>query len=107
DVEQDEYALNGVVDDVVERLRMVVEGGDGGRDHHAHPGQLQHVLEVDLAEGRLAHGEDEPAALLEDHVRGAVNEVVRVAVGDGRQRFHAAWDHHHAQGHERPAGERR
>ena len=38
-------------------------------------------------------------------VGGAVDEVLRQAVGDGRRGAHAARADHHAAGQERPAGD--
>ena len=62
---------------------------------------------MDVAERRLAHRQDQAAAFLQDDVGGAVQEVVAVAVGDGRQRPHTARSHHHATGQERSAGDGR
>ena len=54
DPERIEHARDGVIDDVVDRARVIVKGGHRRKDHGAHPRQLQHVLEVDVAERRFA-----------------------------------------------------
>src|SRR5208283_2012935 len=53
---------------------------------------------VDEVEGRLAHAEDEWAALLQADVGGALDELDRHAVGDPRQRSHTAWQDNHGVG---------
>src|SRR6266567_6050828 len=45
-------AHRDVVDHVVECLRMVVKGRHGRNNHDAHPGQLQHIFQMDSVEGR-------------------------------------------------------
>ncbi len=106
-VELVEHARDDVIDDVVDGLRMVVEGRHRRHDRHAHARELEHVLEMHLGERRLAHHQDEPAALLDHHVGGAVHQVLAVAVGDAGERAHGARDHHHALGLERAGGDRR
>ena len=45
---------------------------------------------MDAVEGRLADAEDEWPVFLEADVGGAVDEVLREAVGDGREGAHGA-----------------
>jgi hypothetical protein len=79
------------------------------RRHHqrAGPGHPQHVLEVDHRQRRLAGQQQQLPPLLESHVGGAVDEVLGDAVGDRRQRLHAAEGDDHPVGQERTAGRRR
>lgn len=53
----------------------------------------------------LARQQHQAAALFQDHVGGARQQVVRQAMGDGRQRAHGAGCHHHATGAKRAAGD--
>ena len=55
DIELVEDPHRGVVDQVFEVLRMIVESGDGRQNHDTHPRQLQHVLKMNLMQRRLAH----------------------------------------------------
>src|SRR6185369_8018921 len=55
----------------------------------------------------FARHQHKPAALLEHHVGGAMNEVLADAVRDGAERAHGAWHHHHAVGEERAGGDLR
>ena len=63
--------------------------------------ELEHVLEMHLGERRLAHHQHQLAALLEDHVGGAMHEMIADALRDAAERAHRARDHHHAFGEER------
>jgi hypothetical protein len=76
--------------------RQVVEGGHDGED--GGPGFVgeQQVAQMDAVEGRLAHAEDEAAALLEADVGGAFDEVGGHAIGDAGQRPHGAGQHDHS-----------
>ena len=81
-VELVEHARHDVIDDVVDRLRMIVEGRHRRHDRGAHARELEHVLQMHLGQRRLAHHQDQAPALLEHDVGGAVHEVLAVAVGD-------------------------
>ena len=48
-------------------------------------GERQHVLEMNRAERRLANREHELALLLENDVRGTMNQVVTESVRDRRE----------------------
>ena len=64
---------------------------------------LQHVLEVDLVERRLAHAEHQAAPLLQHDVGRARHQRLADAVRDRAERVHAARQHDHAHRDERPA----
>ena len=104
-IELVEHAGDDVIDDVVDRLRMVIERRHRRHDRHAHAGELEHVLEMHLGERGLAHDQHQAPALLEHHVGGAVDEVLAVAVGDAGERVHRAGHHRHAVGLERTGGD--
>src|SRR5207253_6989475 len=74
-VELIEQPRRGEVDEVVDRLRFGVERRHRRYDDHAHSRQLEHVLEVNLAERRFTNRQHQPAALLQHDVGGAMNEV--------------------------------
>ena len=66
DAELVEHAEHDVVDDIVDRLRMIVEGRHRRQHHHAHAGELEHVLEMHFRERRLANDQNELTAFLEE-----------------------------------------
>ena len=92
--------------DLLDALRLRVERRHRRADDRAHPRQLEHVLEMDVVEGRFAHRQHQLAPLFEDHVGGAMNQVIAEAVGDRGQRPHAAGHDDHPVGDERPARDR-
>ena len=71
-------------------LRAVVETRAGRQDDRAGPGQAQHVLEMDGGQRRLAWNQDQLAAFLENHVGGALDQVVGQPLGDSGQCAHRA-----------------
>src|SRR5262245_23562730 len=102
DPELVKHAADDVVDQIVDRLRMIVERRHRRQHGHAHARELEHILEMHFRERRLAHHQHELAALFEHHVSGAMHEVVADPLCDAAKRTHRAWDHHHAFGQERP-----
>ena len=88
-------------------LRLVVEGRHRRQDRHAHARQLEHVLEMDLRQRRLARHQHQLAALLEHHVGGALHQAVTEALGDRGQGLHRAGCDDHAVGLERAGRNRR
>ena len=95
---------NGLVDDVIDHLWVTIERRHRRENHDAHARKLQHIFEVNVAQGRLAHDQDQFAAFLEHHVGGAVNESVAMALRDGGERSDAARADHHTLGHKGAAG---
>jgi glyoxylase-like metal-dependent hydrolase (beta-lactamase superfamily II) len=95
DPEQVERPGDRVLHDVVDGLGLGVEGRDRRRDDAPHLGAGHHVAEVAQVERGLAHEEHEAAALLQDHVGGAGEQVVGVAGGDRGQRAHRAGGDQH------------
>src|SRR5690606_8004327 len=102
-----EHATGDVVEHVVQRLRLVVEGGDGREHDGAGSADGEQVLQVDVAQRRLPGQQHQRAALVEDDVGGAGDEVVGQPVRDGGDGTHAARRDDHAVDAERPAGQRR
>ncbi len=84
----------------------MVKRRDDGEDHRACGVRAQHILKVDAIEGRVAHGEDELAALLQADVGSALDESVGNSRRDLREAAGGARDHHHALHDVRTAGDR-
>src|ERR687889_836864 len=97
DVEVVEHAEDEVVDQLLDGLRPVVEARARGHYARARPREPEHVLKVYRVEGRLARDDDEPAPLLQCHVRGAVYEVRARARGYRAERPHRAGHDDHAR----------
>lgn len=93
DVLQD--AVDEVAGNVVDGLRVVVEGGDDGEDGGAGFGDSGHIANVNQVKGCFADAEDERAALLERDVGGALDEVGGDAVRDAGERAHGAGKNDH------------
>jgi len=86
-------------------LGVVIEGGDGGEDGGAGVGGELHVAEVDAVEGCLAYTEKQRAIFFEADVGGALDEVLREAVGDGGECSHGAGKNDHGVGGVAAAGD--
>ena len=106
DVEQVEAAADRLVDDVVDGLRLVIEGRHRRHDDGAVLGRRQHGLEMAGMQRRLAHHEHQPPPLLQHHVGGAAHQAVGGAIGDVGKRADRAWRDHHAARLERAARHR-
>jgi hypothetical protein len=103
DVGQD--AVDEVAGHVFGGLGVVVEGGDGGEDGGSGVGGELHVAEMDAVEWGLADAEDERAIFFEADVGGAVDEVLREAVGDRGESTHGAGKDDHDVGGVAAAGD--
>src|SRR3989442_10718302 len=95
-----------VIDHVIDRLGMVIEGGNRRRNDHSHTGEFQHIFQMDIVEWSFAHHQHQLTPFFENDVGRPVNEVVPLAVRDRRQRTHAAWRDDHPFGDERAARNR-
>ena len=91
--------------DVVDGLRVVVEGGDDGEDGRAGFCGCGHVADVDQVQRGFADAEDEWAALFKADVRGALDEVLGEAVSDAGEGSHGAGQDDHAVAGIRAAGD--
>ena len=105
DAELVEGAADGLVDDVHDRLGAVVEGRHRRQDDGAEFGGLDHELQVPLVERRLAGHQHQFALLLQGHVGGADEQVLREGIGYSGKRLHGAGRDQHAGGLERAAGD--
>ena len=78
EVELVEQTQDGLVDDVVDRVRLVVERRHRRADRHTHIREGEHVAQVDRVQRRLSHGQDEPAPLLQHDVGGAADGLSKM-----------------------------
>ena len=97
-VDVGEDSMDEVAGHVLDGLRVIVEGGDDGEDGGTGVGCQLHVAEMDAIEGSLADAEDERAIFFEADIGGAVDEVLREAVGDGGESAHGAGKDDHGGG---------
>src|SRR5271155_5362610 len=107
DAQEVEGAVDGLVDHVGQRLRPVVEGRHGRHHHRPQLGYLDQEPEVPEVKGRLADEQYQRAALLERHVRGAQEQIVRVRGRDPGDRLDRAGGDDHpgrAEGSRRDRG---
>src|SRR5437867_5074407 len=91
DAERIQGTHHNMIDRIIESLRIGVKSRDWRRDHDAHTREPQHVLEMDIVEGRFTHHQHKLAPLLENDVGGAMNQVIAVPAGNRRKSTHAAW----------------
>jgi len=107
DAEVVEHARDDEVDEVVDARRASVEAGHRRQDRRAGAGELQHVLEVDRGERRLARDQHERPPLLERDVGRALDQVVGEPVRDRAERSHRARAYGHRVGGRGSGGDRR
>jgi hypothetical protein len=88
-------------------LGPVVEPGAGREDGGPGLGRLDQVSQVDEAQGRLPHHQDQGPPFFQKNLPGPVDQVAAHPLGDGPERSHGAGDHHHGPGPERPTGQAR
>ena len=55
DIKDAQHFTHGMIDQFVDVLRFVIEGGGGGHDDGTHLGKLSHGAEVAEVEGGFAH----------------------------------------------------
>ena len=103
DPEQIKRATDAMVDDLLDRLRAVVEGGDRRHYDGAAAGGEAHQRDVPGVQGCLTQHQHDPATLLETDVRRARDQIVVVALCDGTQGLHRAGRDEHSK---RPEGAR-
>src|SRR6266550_6564343 len=85
-----EDTIDVLRDQIVNRLRLVIERWDRRHDYGAGLLHAQHVLQMNPAEWRIAHAEHQAAAFLEANIGGARDQVVAGPGSDTRKRSHRA-----------------
>src|SRR5258708_8291712 len=98
---------DGLIDEVIDGLRMIVKCRNGRKNHDAHARELQHMCEVNVTQRRFADGQHQFAAFFEHHVGRTVNEGVAVTLRNGGERPDATRAYHHALSYKRTAGDGR
>ena len=91
---------DGLIDEVIDGLRVIVKCRHGRKNHDAHARKLQHIFEMNVAQRRFADDEHKFAAFFEHYVGRTVNEGVAVALRDGGERPDTARAYHHALSYE-------
>ncbi len=95
------------VHQIFDAFGFMVEPWRRRHDGHAKTGKLEHVLQMDRREGALPGNQNQLAPLLDHHVRRPLQQVVRGAVGNGRDGAHGAGADHHLFGGRRAGSHRR
>src|SRR5580692_5384319 len=90
-----ENPKNILRDEVVDRLRVMIERRDCRHDHRARLLRAHHIFQMNPAERRVADAENKLAVFFEHDVRSARNKIVAHAAGDRRERAHGARDDNH------------
>ena len=88
-------AVDEVAGDVLDGLRMVVEGGNNRINRCTGFSDGGHVANVNEVEGGFADAEDERAALLEADIGGALDKVGGKAVRDAGESAHRTGKNDH------------
>jgi len=107
DAELIQHSHDDVIHQLLDRPRVIVKRRHRWKNHRAHARELQHVLQMDVVQRRFAHHQYQLAALLENHIRGTMHQVLALAACDRPQSPHAARCDDHARRQERTAGHRR
>lgn len=107
DAELIKRPADALADDVAERLGSVVERRHRRQDDGPDLSRARHQTQVSEVQRRLAEHQHQRPALLQGDVGGADEQVLRIAVGDTRERLDRAGGDDHARGLERAAGDRR
>ena len=94
DPELVEAARDDEVDQLLDRVRAVVEARRQEEDRRAGLLELEHVAQVDLRKRRLPRTDDQPALLLQRHRGGAMDQVRHSPRGDRPERPHRAGANH-------------
>ena len=87
DVELIEYAVNGLVDNVVQRLRTMVERGHRRHDHSPQLSSLRHLAQMAQVQRRFPHAQHQRTPLLQHHIRRTRHQGVGIAVHNAGERF--------------------
>src|SRR5207247_9105327 len=86
DAELVEAARDDKVDELVDRLRAVVEAGRQEEDRRTGLLELEHVPQMDVRERRLARADDQTALLLQRHAGRPVDQRRHCAGHEPSQR---------------------
>ena len=93
------------VDEVTDAGRFLVEAGHGGHHCCSCPADSHHIFQLDHAQRGFSWDEDQWASFFEVNIGSALDEVGRVAGGDGGECAHGAGADDHAIGEAGAAGD--
>ena len=85
DPEEIEDLSHRVVDEVVDRFRMKIEGGHGRKEDGSHAARLDHQLQMSQVERCLPDHQNKFSPLLECDIGCPDQQVLIVGVGDARE----------------------
>src|SRR6266702_6106131 len=100
DAEQIEQPPAGVIDDVVDASRTVVEGGNDRRDYRADLSKHRHAAQMSDVQRRLANREHQPPFFLEYNVGGARQQRSSHPACDFAHGADRTWGNDHSHGRE-------
>src|SRR5258706_5292802 len=75
-------AAHELRNEIVDRLRLVIESRYRGHNHRTGLLRSQHVFQMNAVDRRVANTQNEFPAFLEHHVRRSRDQIVADAVGD-------------------------
>ena len=87
-VELIEYPVDGLVDNIIQALRPMVEGRHRRHNHRPQLRSLHQQSQMAKMERSLPHAEHQRTTLLQHHIRRPRQQTIRVAMDNTRERFH-------------------
>jgi hypothetical protein len=106
DAEVVEDLADGLIDNVFDGLGLMVKGGHRWQNVGSHIGGQAHQPQMAFVQRRFPDDQNQLALLFQGHIGSPHQQVFVVRVGDARQGFDGAGNHHHALGEKRSAGYR-
>jgi hypothetical protein len=94
-----------VIDEVVDRFRMEIEGRREGEQDGPCPARLKHQLEMTLVKRGFTDDQNKPPPLFEGDICCPYQEIFIVGVGNAGEAFDGTRDHHHPVRPEGAAGD--
>lgn len=91
-----QHAPNTLLHHILQALRPRIKRRHGRENHGPHPPYRQQVLQVDIAQRRLARHQHQRPALLQRHISGARDQIVAKAYAHSGERLHATGHYDHA-----------
>lgn len=101
-----QHPPNTLLDHVLQALWPRIKRGHGRKNHGAHLPDSQQIVEVDIAQRRLARHQHQWPALLQRHIGRARDQIVAETYAHRGKRLHATRDYDHAVVQEGSAGNR-
>ena len=103
--EKIEHLSDSVVDEVVNRFRMKVEGRGRGEQNSTHSACLEHQFDMAKMEWGFPDDQNEFSPFLERHICSPNQKIFIKGVGNSRKAFNGTGDDHHSFREKRAAGD--